>query len=204
MSSTSSIRVYVQWLEPTVFAGEDVGCQITFKNIAAVPGTPRIPSNTSTDSGSVSLAERHRKPLIPSQVTDARGSPSNVSISRSSRSLPPNRGHRSTLSLNVPASARFQRADAQSINDAASETGSKGRGHSHRRSVSIISLGPSEMAPSEVSGTTVNESPRIPFRRHGRAASLQIAPRRANPNGNGPPSGILISLRLFKAHLLTL
>lgn len=188
MSSTSSIRVYVQWLEPTVFAGEDVGCQITFKNIAAAPGTPRIPSNTSTDNGSVSLAERHRKPLIPSQVADARGSPSNASISRS---LPSNRGHRSTLSLNVPASARFQRADAQSINDAASETGSKGRGHSHRRSVSIISLGTAEMAPSEVSGTTVIESPRIPFRRHGRAASLQITPRRANPNGNGPPSGIL-------------
>lgn len=183
--STSNIQVYVQWSEATVFAGEEVGCQITFKNIAAAPGAPRIPS-TSTANGSITLGERQRKTAISSQITDVHG---RASKPPTSHPLPPKRGHRSTLSLNVPVSSKFPQRDLRSGNDAVPDTASRSPGHSHRRSVSIISLGATETAGSEISGTTkANESPRIPFRRHGRAASLQIVSRRPNSNGTGPPS----------------
>ncbi|KFX94712.1 hypothetical protein V490_04235 [Pseudogymnoascus sp. VKM F-3557] len=184
---TSNIRVCVEWSQSTVFAGEEVGCKITFKNIAAIPGNPRIPPNPSGTHGPSPLGERHRKTktTTSSQISDGRGRASNVS---NSLSLPNTRGHRSALSLNVPAAGKFQQPDTRLGNDNVSESAPRSKGHSHRRSVSIISLGANETAGSDISGSNSNEPPRVPFRRHGRAASLQIVPRRPHPNGNGPKS----------------
>ncbi|OBT83508.1 hypothetical protein VE02_06877 [Pseudogymnoascus sp. 03VT05] len=184
---TSSIRVCVEWSQSTVFAGEEVGCKITFKNIAAIPGIQRIPANSSGTHGPSPLGERHlkTKATTSSQISDGRGRASNVS---NSLSLPNKRGHRSALSLNVPAPGNFQQPDARPGNDNISEAAPRSKGHSHRRSVSIISLGANDTARSDISGSNSNEPPRVPYRRHGRAASLQIVPRRPYSNGNGPKS----------------
>ncbi|OBT57800.1 hypothetical protein VE04_01539 [Pseudogymnoascus sp. 24MN13] len=184
---TSNIRVCVEWSQSTVFAGEEVGCKITFKNIAAIPGIQRIPANPSGTHGPSPLGERHRKTktTTSSQISDGRGRASNVS---NSLSLPNKRGHRSALSLNVPALGNFQQPDTRPGNDNSSDAAPRSKGHSHRRSVSIISLGANDTARSDISGSNSNDPPRVPYRRHGRAASLQIVPRRPYPNGNGPKS----------------
>ena len=188
-STTSTIRVYVHWSEPTVFAGEDVACQIVFKNIATVPGTPQVTSNTKTASGSISTTTSQRKPVSNAQIAEARDR-SNASIS----SPAAQRSHRTTLSLNVPV--KISAAGGASNTNGTSEAGFKTEGHSHRRSVSIISLGTSDAG----GGTTVNssignDSPRTPFKKHGRSTSLQIVPRRGgHPAVAGPPSGMEMSM----------
>ena len=186
-STTSTIRVYVHWSEPTVFAGEEVACQIVFKNIAAVPGTPQITSNPKPASGSISTTTSQRKPVSNAQIAEARGR-SNASISGPAAQ----RGHRTTLSLNVPV--RIPGADGASNTNSPAEAGPKTQGHSHRRSVSIISLGTSDAGGGTTVNSTVgNESPRIPFKKHGRSTSLQIVPRRGgHPAVASPPSGMVM------------
>src|SRR5277367_3160708 len=95
---TSNIRVFVQWSEQTVFAGEDIECQITFKNVAAVPNAPRSSSHPGSLNGFTPGGGRERK-STPLQTPAAQG---NNNISQNSRTAPSSRGHRSTLSLNVP------------------------------------------------------------------------------------------------------
>lgn len=187
-SAASTIRVYVRWAEPTVFAGEEVACDITFKNIAAVPGTHNSTAHAKNNAGS-GTNDRHRKPVNAAQIAEARGRSQHPSFSLP---VPQGRGHRSTLSLNVPASARPLKAEQQSHTDPGAGKASKGHGHSHRRSVSIISLGASDTGGAEV-GVVTNgsESPRVPFRQHGRSASLQVVPRRGQLAGSGPQSGTL-------------
>jgi len=183
--SASTIRVYVRWTEPTVFAGEEVACEITFKNIAAIPGAQQTATNSKNNAGA-NVADRHRKPVNAAQIAEARGRSQRPSVSTP---VPQGRGHRSTLSLNVPASARILKPEQQP-NDSGASKASKGQGHSHRRSVSIISLGASDTGGGEVSVVTNgNESPRLPFRRHGRSASLQVVPRRGQLGGSSPQSG---------------
>lgn len=186
-STTSTIRVYVHWSEPTVFAGEEVACQIVFKNIAAVPGTPRVTSSPKPATGSTFTGATHRKPVSTAQIAEARERGS-VSISSP---IAPGRGHRTTLSLNVPVRIP---GDAGTNPNSPSEAAAKAQGHSHKRSVSIISLG----TPDLGGGTNVNasagyESPRVPFKRHGRSTSLQIVPRRSpHLAATGSPSGMVL------------
>lgn len=183
-SSTSTIRAVVQWLEPTVFAGEEIQCQITFKNIAVAPGTLHPSSNTPKTSTKLSAPERHRDTIQPGRQYDLRVKPSN---GPTQSSIHAGRGHRSTLSLNVPLSAsRLRRPDVQSSTESGPHTAQNDRGHVHRRSLSIISLGTDSTINEAGNVNSAYESPRIPFRRHGRAASLQVVPRRAQGN-NSPP-----------------
>ena len=186
---TSTIRVHVHWSESTVFAGEEVACQIVFKNIAAVPGTPRITSNPKPAAGGIPTIASHRKPVNPAQIAEARGRQSNASFSEPAAQ---GRGHRTTLSLNVPV--RIPRPDGIANNNSPLDTAAKGQGHSHRRSVSIISLGTSDAGGgTSANGSAGNESPRVPFRKHGRSTSLQIVPRRGtHPAAIGPPSGMAL------------
>lgn len=173
----TNIRVFVQWTEQTVFAGEDVECEITFKNIATVPTPSRTSLHPSSANGFAS-GDRHRKP--PSQTK-------NGSIA-STRPTRPTRGHRTTLSLNVPAGIGRSQPPSESWNGPVSVAR---EGGSHKRSVSIISIGgPESSVVGDISANgSVTERPRI-SKGHGRSASLQIVPRRHGVNG-GPPSGML-------------
>ncbi|KAM0423370.1 hypothetical protein ACHAPD_001843 [Fusarium lateritium] len=46
----SNIRVFIRWHDQTVFAGEEVKCTITFKNVAPVPGQSKPPPQQSERS----------------------------------------------------------------------------------------------------------------------------------------------------------
>ncbi|KAH8687720.1 Rgp1-domain-containing protein [Tricladium varicosporioides] len=173
----TNIRVFVQWTEQTVFAGEDIECEITFKNIATVPTPSRSSLHPSSANGFAS-GDRHRKP--PSQTKNG-----SVASPRPAR---PTRGHRTTLSLNVPAGIGQSQPPSESWNGPVSVAK---EGGSHKRSVSIISIGgPESSVVGDISANgSVTERPRIP-KGHGRSASLQIVPRRNGVNG-GPPSAPL-------------
>ena len=179
----SNIRVFVQWTEQTVFAGEDVECEITFKNIASLP----TPSRSSLHPSSAA-----RNGFAPG--VERPGKASNVQVkngSASPRTRPsrPERGHRASLSFNGPLPSARSPRSGDSWNGAPLSGNPKGKG-SHGRSVSIISIGASE---SSTIGDNANGNPNErtrATRRHGRSASLQIVPRRHGVNG-GPPSGKL-------------
>jgi RAB6A-GEF complex partner protein 2 len=181
---TSNIRVFVQWSEQTVFAGEDIECQITFKNVAAVPNAPRSSSHPGSLNGFTPGGGRERK-STPLQTPAAQGK---NNISQNSRTAPSSRGHRSTLSLNVPVGSERSNPGPGPRNSGHGQVGTEER--SHKRSVSIISLGISEDPGDEaITQRNVAEGSRRPSRGHVRASSLQIVPRRSGTNGAGPLSG---------------
>jgi hypothetical protein len=187
-NSTSNIRVFVHWAESTVFAGEDVECQITFKNIAPVPDLSRSPSRSSKTNGFAPGVDRQRKasPLQNAAANSRTLAPQNLHPSSSAK------GHRPTLSLNVtPGATRLQDGPTSW---SASQNGAP-VSHKHKRSVSIISIGASDTAADiNQSHNGVNSigSPRRPRRHHARSASLQIVPRRAGGSiAGGPMSGTL-------------
>ena len=184
LQSPSNIRVFVQWLEKTVFAGENIECEITFKNIAAVPDAPRSVLHSNSLNGFTPGGERQRK-TTPLQVS---GTQAKNAAGQSTRPLVSSRGHRTALSLNVPSSGdRLQRGSAHR-SGRQSEVGSESR--PHRRSISIVSLGNPERAAEESSAQQkVDESTRRQSKGHVRASSLQIIPRRSGNNSTGPLSG---------------
>ncbi|KAK2625738.1 hypothetical protein QTJ16_005050 [Diplocarpon rosae] len=175
-AALTNIRVFVQWTEQTVFAGEDIECLVTFKNIASVPS-----SRTSLHPSSANVptqADRQRKTAI-SQIRN------NASLSP--RAPFSSRGHRTTVSLSVPAtSAAPQPVMPASWNGAPLKIAQAG-GNSHKRSVSIISIGASEGCMDDiVSHGGFSERPRCSPRGHERSASLQVIPRRRGSNGCPP------------------
>jgi len=184
LPSTSNIRVFVQWSEQTVFAGEDIECQITFKNVATVPNAPRSSSHPGSLNGFTPGGGRERK-TMPLQPPAAQGKNNTL---QNSRAAPSGRGHRSTLSLNVPVSSGRSNQGPGPRDSGHSEVGTEER--SHKRSVSIISLGISEDPGDEaITQRNATEGSRRPSRGHVRASSLQIVPRRSGTNGAGPLSG---------------
>ncbi|KAK3293478.1 Rgp1-domain-containing protein [Chaetomium fimeti] len=131
--NTSNIRVFVHWHEQVVFAGEELKCTITFKNVARLP-TPTTSTTTTTTTTSTSTTTlkpssaaathhfppnssrgpRQPSPLHPGARAKQHTSSSGGGGSSSSSSLappPPSaRGHRSSLSLSVPSAASRARA----------------------------------------------------------------------------------------------
>jgi RAB6A-GEF complex partner protein 2 len=184
LPSPSNIRVFVQWSEQTVFAGEDIKCQIIFKNVAAVPNEARSSSHSGSLNGFAPGGGRGRKGN-PLQTPTAQGK---NTVSQNSRAVPSGRGHRSALSLNVPVGSGRSNQGSGLRSSGHIEVGTEDR--SHKRSVSIISLGISEDPGVEaIAQLNVAEGSRRPSRGHIRASSLQIVPRRSGTNGAGPLSG---------------
>jgi hypothetical protein len=184
LQSTSNIRVFVQWSEQTIFAGEDIECQITFKNVAAIPNAPRSSPHPGSLNG-FSLSEGRERKSTPLQTPAAQGK---NTTSQNSRAAQSSRGHRSALSLNVPVGGGRSNQAHGPKTSGDNDVGIEGR--SHKRSVSIISLGISEDPGDEaVTHRNVTEGSRRPSRGHARASSLQIVPRRTGTNGAGPLSG---------------
>ncbi|KAK7948199.1 uncharacterized protein PG986_009085 [Apiospora aurea] len=177
--SSSNIRVFIHWNDQTVFAGEDIKCNITFKNVARPIQTSH---NTPLD--------RSRQ---PSPLLGTPRKPSSNSIGLAPPPTARGRGHRSTLSLNVPASsARSRNATTQWIPPQPPPTTRPG--HAHKRSLSIVSIGSNATVDEQSQTNGVKLSPQRPARGHGRSASLQISPRGGGgPLMNGPQSAMLPS-----------
>lgn len=175
----TNIRVFVQWTEQTVFAGEDIECQITFKNIANTSSQSRSLLHPQSANGIAhsDRVDRQRKTPQPQRK-------SNAAIN--ARGALKTRGHRTTLSLSTPITSN---GPPPTTNSWASNDTTTQR--SHKRSVSIISMGPSDTTAEDVHDQVSSaDEPRGPSKGHGRSASLQIVPRRSGMNG-GPPSGKL-------------
>jgi len=178
--TSSSIRVFVRWKEQTVFAGEDVECEITFKNVAANPSSHRASPNNNP---SPFQPPSHRK--APS--SQIKGSPLNP------HSAPTGRGHRSTLSLTVPTNSSRPPVVSGSWPSKQSVKTPQDAGK-HKRSVSIISIPANESATDDISSQTGRGERGRPSRGHGRAASLQILPRGSGLNG-APVGRYILLLR---------
>lgn len=174
---SSNIRVFVQWKESTVFAGEDIECTITFKNVAVPHG--QVNPNPSKHNGLAPGGERQQRKLPPVQ------SSTRPSISRNSSfgsgAPPPHlRAHRPALSLTTPSIASERRSPGLPGGgfQNGSGNGAPANKHKHQRSLSIISLG----AETATEANHDRASPRR-LRGHARSASLQVVPGRPSQFG---------------------
>ncbi|KAI4199175.1 MAG: hypothetical protein LQ350_004805 [Teloschistes chrysophthalmus] len=177
----SSIQVSVSWVEPAVFAGEDVKCIITFRNTAqesssrpvATHGRAHEPSNENRDVSHRAHSHCQGSPTF--QLHDLDGTRLT--------------GHRIPSPLTSPRTAKSLATK--------SDEGTNGRNdlqpereityRRHRRSVSIVSVG-SDAGTSKRPPTETLTSARS-GRGHGRAVSLQVLPERVAASNKDLISG---------------
>lgn len=193
----SDIQVFVKWKDQTIFAGEDVECTITFKNIP--------PSDPGTDGRTIHKHYRGGSRPINVIENGARYSPARTlnPFSFNSGSRRPasagqrnwnngERGHRPSASLSSP------RGLSHSFPPNAPSSGDgRASRHGHKRSVSIISVEQPEL-----------KSPSSPFspkpgRGHHRSASYQVPTRRGDTYGNGTQSGNIVLILSWLVYRLT-
>jgi hypothetical protein len=186
----SDLQVFVRWKEQTVFAGEDVECTITFKNVAA---------NESHEPAGAQQPQHQRGNVSRSVNGSANGDYfSSKSISRflpnnrrsfplrpQGRPQPPaGRTHRVSSSLSTPVAPSQGFPPLQPLPETHKGQSS---GHRHKRSVSIISLDNDgkERKPGHPHFNT-----HVPTRGHGRSASLQVFSKRSDNYREGPQTGM--------------
>ncbi|KAK3490606.1 Rgp1-domain-containing protein [Neurospora hispaniola] len=130
-NSNSNIRVFVRWQDHVVFAGEEVKCTITFKNVARPPGppptTPTKNPHPSPRHLGAAAEQRMRQPSplgpghpVQSSSVATQGGNGRAKGHADGLAPPPSvrgrgHGHRSTLSLTVPSAAATSRARDSSI-----------------------------------------------------------------------------------------
>jgi len=188
----SDIRASVQWKSSTVFAGEDIECRITFKNVSQASNPRHSPSPSKHRRGRGPSGER-RKEALPHPPMNGAAVHSNMIYPSMPGFRHPNaRSQKPALSLSN--SNGFPLSLMPNVSEAVPETRSS-ENHTHRRSVSIVSIG----------GNTIDETssygPRLTSRRpvcgHVRAASLQSLPRRVGSSNGGSLSGSKTFLQLW-------
>ena len=179
----SDIRVSVHWKNPTVFAGEDVECTITFRNVSQTRSPRCSPSPSSQSCANSSPRERwkERLPMRSAQQIGNNSQIKSPSLSSSSEA----RSISQKLALSPNASNGLSEVQS-SLRDGIAK-GQRAIKEKHRRSVSIVSIG----------GQTVDQaqSPRPassftrPTQGHARAASLQVLPIHRESELGGTTSG---------------
>ncbi|CAG7931994.1 unnamed protein product [Penicillium olsonii] len=168
----SDIQVFVKWKDQTIFAGENVECTITFKNVA----------DTSAESNPESLHSRKGSRVANHTNHTSSNSesffgftfPGRRSFSISSQRKP---YHRTASSLNTPLTPG---SHSFPPNNGPSTPRTWQPGHSHKRSVSILSIDSEGQADPSPSPLQHHSARSKPARGHGRSASLQVPPRRNN------------------------
>lgn len=193
-SPPSNIRAFVQWKEPSIYAGDDIECTITFKNVATPPGQePQEEDIAHTPhangfSRAPSAAASRRSSLVQSSA-QASWAPS----FSGSRQASHGRGHRPALSLNVlsaPSRPGLHSGGLQSAPMPSRTPTSARPAKGHGRSLSIMSLG--SEAPSEGRTAAAPVPSKRPTKGHTRSASLQIMskpPPLPSPYGSSVPTG---------------
>ncbi|KAK2742806.1 hypothetical protein FQN57_005097 [Myotisia sp. PD_48] len=172
----SDIQVFVRWKEQTIFAGEDVECVITFKNVAQedtgkdTVGTPKHYRGGSRPINGVTAGANYSpaKSLNPFSFNNGSRRP------HSSGHRPRQATHRSSASISTPPS--FSQSFPPTSAPLVSNGVPQAPGHTHKRSVSIISLD-TDLLSSDRKSVSSPYSPR-PGRAHVRSASFQVPPRR--------------------------
>jgi hypothetical protein len=171
---SSDIQVFVRWKEQTIFAGEDVECTITFKNVA--PDEADIPKHSRTGSRPVNAVVQGTK-YSPAKSFNPFAFTGTRRAASSRQPFEKTHRHSASTSLASPqaVSHSFPPATPNS-------NGPPGSGHRHKRSVSILSL---EHEPtSDRKPWTAPFSPKH-GRGHTRSASVQMAPRQNEGYRNG-------------------
>lgn len=163
----SNIRVFIRWHDQTVFAGEEVKCTVTFKNVAPGPNQAN--------------SQQHQQQQ-PSTERNRLASPLSGRLAKANAGLTPpppsttGRGHRrSALSLSAPPTHAHTRSGSIQWPSSASMS-DRHSGHSHKRSISIVSIGSASTVDDHAMRNEHPARPQRPNRGHGRAASLQIVP----------------------------
>lgn len=167
----SNIQVFVKWRDQTIFAGENVECTITFKNVADTASEASNGAELVQNQRKASRVANHTS--TPSESFFSMKSPQSLFSGRRSYSIGSQRKpfHRTASSLSSPlvASQSFPPPSGPSTPRTWQP------GYSHKRSVSILSIdseGHPDKTPSQ------HNYRGKPTRSHGRSASLQISPRR--------------------------
>ncbi|RMY39621.1 hypothetical protein D0866_01811 [Hortaea werneckii] len=158
--TASNIRAFVHWREPAVYAGEEIECIITFKNIAKPPG-----QDEGEDGLQTPLANGAPRSSRAPSAASSRGAPP-----------PPARGHRPALSLSVVNSGPRNGLQSAPL-QARTPTNGGMSGKGHGRSLSIMSLGSDMASETRTTMTAAAQPSRRPAKGHGRSASLQVIPR---------------------------
>ncbi|KAL8695179.1 MAG: hypothetical protein Q9218_000347 [Villophora microphyllina] len=173
----SNIRVSVSWENPAVFAGEDVKCVVTFRNIAQVPSSTPVATQTQTRGSShecfkdiphahLQHQNSHRFPLQSCNGSRLEG-------------------HRNSPPVTSPRTAKSPATNSdEAKGDGSQIQPERETTHrQHKRSVSIVSVSgdatSSERPPLNVSAWGRSG------RGHGRAASLQVLPERYTASNKG-------------------
>ncbi|KAL3469884.1 Rgp1-domain-containing protein [Aspergillus californicus] len=195
---SSDIQVFVKWKDQSIFAGEDVECTITFKNVAeksedlrnAQPPHQRKQSRTASTPHSDSFSLR-----LPSNPFR--------SANRRSYSIAPRKSssHHFSSSISSPL------IGSHSFPPPSTPRTGPPAGHKHKRSISILSID-SEGGNPSVAGDKTPRTPTHftqprPARGHGRSASLQVVPRRHEGYDDGA-KGLRSPIRGFPSSDLPL
>ncbi|CBF69773.1 hypothetical protein AN6289.2 [Aspergillus nidulans FGSC A4] len=170
---SSDIQVFVKWKDQSIFAGEDVECTITFKNVAER-------SEDLNNAQSPHLRKQSRAAVTPRSESFSLRLPSNPFRNPNRRSYPVSPGkspsHRISSSVSSPL------IGSHSFPPPSTPRTGPSAGHKHKRSVSILSID-SEGGNSSIVGDKAPRTPSQlthsrPVRGHGRSASLQVVPKR--------------------------
>ena len=175
----SDIRVSVQWKNPTVFAGEDVECTITFKNIALAHRLRPSPS-----PGHGSHRERWRETL-PMRSANT---PTSNKHGKSPSFPGPSQSYATThkQSLSMSSANGFAKSPVAEVHNAITKVASPGD-NKHRRSVSIVSIRGEIDDEATQQGQLLNSG--RSGHSHTRAVSLHVMPRRNGLLSNGSTPG---------------
>ena len=178
----SDVRVFVHWRDQTVFAGEEVKCTITFKNIAQEAGQAKQNNGRKASSQSQqpqrSNADRNRFLSALTAPLHSRGRGSTGAVHSTPPSTTKTRGHRrSALSLNIPPPGTQTRSAAVQWPQTGNGAPDGSSGHAHKRSLSIVSIGSTSTVDDQMYRNEVATRSAAPRRGHNRASSLQILPR---------------------------
>ncbi|KAL4910100.1 hypothetical protein BDW74DRAFT_48231 [Aspergillus multicolor] len=188
---SSDIQVFVKWKDQSIFAGEDVECTITFKNVAE---TGEEPNNAQ----SFHLRKQSRAAMTPRSDSFSLRLPSNPFRNPNRRSYPivprKSTSHRISSSVSSPL------IGSHSFPPPSTPRTGPSAGHKHKRSISILSID-SEGGNLSVAGDKTPRTPSHlnhsrPVRGHGRSASLQVVPRRYEGYEDSP-KGLRSPIRGF-------
>lgn len=177
---SSDIRVFAFFKDQSVFAGEDIQCIITFKNMASI--SDNLASETKTRhplrwAASESVADN---PHIRRKGGLGLGNPLLTPVNSRGARETSKTGHRATTSLSSP----FPGSSVSSPWTASPATRQR-QPHTHQRSVSIMSMGSPDVR-NEGTQRAIYPSISRPTINHGRSTSHQGHLKKSDGNHDGP------------------
>ena len=171
----SNIKVYVQWEKPSVYAGEDLSCTITFANDATPSELPRSISPIGPyNANGLGRARWFSRRLSHSETQSYQSTTTNKTDDARTLAL----RHRPTLSLNALSDGVKSLVPTNTATKQSNETAIEIQ--KHTRSVSIVSIGvvDNKRADYSLGARSISSSvgKNRSLSRHGRAVSFHGVP----------------------------